>query len=444
MELCTGGELFDRISAEGAEGFDELPASGYTQQMFAAVAYLHAHSFAHRDIKPENFLLEGGNLKLIDFGLACRVTPGQPMTTRAGTPLYVAPEVLSGSYDELCDVWSAGVVLYVLLCGYPPFRGKDDKQVLRRVKRGEFAFPMEDWWAVSKDAKWMTTRCLTFEANRRPTASEALSWANSWRAKRCRMAQRAQGGPCDDSQPAPPVGLIDSLQAFGEHSSLKRLALTALAQQLRNGAEGEQLPELFRQLDRNGDGELSADEILEGLGSAELEGAEALEDLMGRVDSDGSGRLDYTEFVAALMDSKVYSKRDRLLTIFKGFDLDGDGRISSEELAQALSAGMDGDKTCGRRIQSVLREVDANGDGFIDFEEFVLAMTGERPQSPSARSAASTLSPPRGSDAGDDEEVARTPELREKSRATLYLSLSTLSSGSIRSSSGGSWSQQAV
>lgn len=108
------------------------------------MAYLHAKSIVHRDLKAENLLFENdtdeANLKLIDFGVSCGILKGRKLKETLGTPYYMAPEVLLQNYDEKCDVWSCGIILYILLCGYPPFNGEDDEEILESVKKGEFAF----------------------------------------------------------------------------------------------------------------------------------------------------------------------------------------------------------------------------------------------------------------------------------------------------------------
>lgn len=136
-ELCSGGELFDKIIAQ--EYFTEQQAARVFKQILMALNYCHTMNIVHRDLKPENFLFqsteEDSDLQIIDFGLSKIMHAGkfQRMKTRAGTPYYISPEVLAGNYDVSCDMWSAGCMLYILLCGYPPFYGDDNQEILAMV-----------------------------------------------------------------------------------------------------------------------------------------------------------------------------------------------------------------------------------------------------------------------------------------------------------------------
>jgi len=138
LELCTGGELFDRIIEYGH--LTEKQAALLMQNMFRAIYYMHQSHYTHRDLKPENFIfttkeaIEKSTLKLIDFGLAREFTAEQVLNTKAGTPYYVAPQVLAGKYDHMADMWSLGVIMYVMLCGYPPFYGDTRKFLTRCVR----------------------------------------------------------------------------------------------------------------------------------------------------------------------------------------------------------------------------------------------------------------------------------------------------------------------
>lgn len=180
LELCTGGELFDRVA--GTKGLGEAASASYARQILRATSHLHSLCIAHRDVKPENFLLKdaspGAALKMIDFGAARLFRPGQPMHTYVGTSYYVAPQVLKQRYDEGCDVWSAGVVLYVLLCGGPPFWGGSTMTIHRMILKGSVEFASPAWGGISADAKAVVTSMLTWDQGQRPSAEEVL--ASPW------------------------------------------------------------------------------------------------------------------------------------------------------------------------------------------------------------------------------------------------------------------------
>ena len=167
-ELCTGGELFDRIIAktQSAEGhFSEKDAAKLVRDILDAIRYCHSKGIVHRDLKPENFLFltpdEDSPIKIIDFGLSRHDDSIQGiMKTKVGTPYYVAPEVLRREYTNSCDIWSIGVITYILLCGYPPFYGDSDTQIFDAVKVGKFDFPSPEWDDISQLAKNFVTALL--------------------------------------------------------------------------------------------------------------------------------------------------------------------------------------------------------------------------------------------------------------------------------------------
>ena len=145
--------------------------------MLSAVKHLHEKGIVHRDLKPENFLMddtsENSEVKLIDFGLSKRFSQDQEvskMTTVVGTPYYVPPEVLKGSYDHTCDVWSLGVILFVFLCGYPPFEGDNNKEIFRNVVKQPLTFDPADWNSVSAQAKDLVTKMLDKDPSQRISA----------------------------------------------------------------------------------------------------------------------------------------------------------------------------------------------------------------------------------------------------------------------------------
>mmetsp|Transcript_41959 Transcript_41959/g.88086 ORF Transcript_41959/g.88086 Transcript_41959/m.88086 type:complete len:409 (+) Transcript_41959:304-1530(+) len=185
--LCKGGELFDRIIEKASNGdigskcFAEDDAAIVIRQVLEAVSYMHKRGIVHRDIKPENILYETKDedspVKVIDFGLARKHDSGlePPMTTLVGTPYYIAPEVLRKKYDKSCDLWSVGVVAYILLCGYPPFNGANNDETHRSVLRGQYNFPSRDWKGISSNARQFIRQLLQMDPTKRMTAEEALN-----------------------------------------------------------------------------------------------------------------------------------------------------------------------------------------------------------------------------------------------------------------------------
>ncbi|CAE7213552.1 CPK2 [Symbiodinium sp. KB8] len=338
MELCAGGELFDRIIDAGS--FTEGVAATLMQQIIRAVYYMHQNKVAHRDLKPENFLF----------------------TSKAGTPYYVAPQVLSGKYDESSDLWSCGVIMFVLLCGYPPFFGDSDQEVLSKVKMGNFSFNPADWKNVSEDAKDLIRSLLKMNPRARFTADQALQ--HEWIKLKAPMAKNV----------SLQSNFVDNLRGFRSQNKLKKAALHIIAGQL-NEDQIKQLRDVFMMIDGNGDGYLTVNELKEGLSKAGLKDIPVdLLQIMQEVDSDGSGNIDYTEFLAATLDKRMYIQEDVCWSAFRVFDRNGDGKISMEELQQVLCA-QDVEEVVGTKaIAELMLEVDGNGDGFIDFKEFMTMM----------------------------------------------------------------------
>jgi len=361
MELCEGGELFDRIVTE--KKFSEQDAVIIMEQILKAVNYLHMHEIAHRDLKPENFLYKSTDkdspLKLIDFGLSVKFVKGRPIRTQCGTAWYISPQVVLGSYDHKADVWSCGVIMYVLLCGKPPFWARDDREVLQKIKRGAFSFPEKDWQHVSGSATDLICLLLEYDPATRPEAQQALS--DAWF-----LQNRLE-------TPKVNLDIADRLQLFCAQSTLKKAALTVIARNLTY-KEILNLKSTFNEIDKDSNGMLTYQELVSALQEHKVPIPSNLYEVMCLVDSDGSGQIDYTEFIAATIDSEVYKKREVIWHAFLTFDLDGDGRITAAELSQALSANDTFGERKQQQIEAMITEADTDGDGSIDFDEFVAMM----------------------------------------------------------------------
>ncbi|KAM7502523.1 hypothetical protein LguiB_001427 [Lonicera macranthoides] len=176
MELCEGGELLDRIENRGH--YTERAAASVMRTIVEVVQICHRHGVMHRDLKPENFLFantkETAPLKAIDFGLSVFFKPGERFSEIAGSPLYLAPEVLRQNYGPEVDVWSAGVILYILLCGVPPFYAETAQGVAQAIIRSKVQFKGDPWPKVSNSAKDLVKKMLEPDPKRRLTAKQVL------------------------------------------------------------------------------------------------------------------------------------------------------------------------------------------------------------------------------------------------------------------------------
>jgi len=198
-ELGRGGDLFHLLTTHPKHGVTEAYAAKTVAQMLSSVGFLHSRQIVHRDLKLENWVLESGKdvwspLKLIDFGLSTHFTPGHRLSRVVGSSYYVAPEVLKKSYTEACDLWSLGVIVYMLLSGAPPFYGKNDEAIKASIVQGEYTFPHELFRDVSDDAMAFVSTLLSYNIEYRYTAEQALT--HSWLATNCEpsLLQRAKDG----------------------------------------------------------------------------------------------------------------------------------------------------------------------------------------------------------------------------------------------------------
>lgn len=364
LELCSGGELFERICQEGS--FTEHVAAICVRHMLLAINYLHTNHIIHRDLKPENWLLGSkdevgkSSLKLIDFGISKRYKAGEALTTKCGTPNYVAPEVLSGRYNEKVDTWSIGVITYIMLCGRQPFQGTTTEEILKSVMRGEVQMNDWQWRKITTEAKGLVRALLQKQPGVRPSATQALK--HRW----------IEYISSEEAASAVAMSKIDirSLRNFGRMHRLQQAALTCIATQLSDDRI-EGLSALFNSIDVNRSGTISPLELARSLKQAGVQVPKGLQAIMENVDTDGSGVLDYTEFIAATMDRKLFHKQDVVWAAFRKFDLDGSGVIDKTEIARILGESQVkevlGDES---DISFVFEQVDKNGDGVIDFQEF--------------------------------------------------------------------------
>ena len=280
------------------------------------------------------------------------------MHTRVGTPYYIAPEVLKRDYTLKCDVWSVGVIAYILLCGYPPFYGDNDREIFRRVSAGKFAFPSPEWDHVSAAAKAFVKSLLEADPARRPTAREAA--AHGWmRTRRSEGAAHAAAAPADPNVLA---AVARRMEQFVGMTKLKRLALNVLSREL-TGSELKDLKDAFVSIDEDRSGKISVKELKAAL-APHLGGVaeRAATDVLRAVDVSGDDAIDYQEFLAATMERALYKQEDNIRRVFERLDVDGSGGITVANLVEITGSK--------KHAMELIKEADANGDKVISYEEF--------------------------------------------------------------------------
>lgn len=365
-EYCKGGELFYYIVKQDNKHLTEGEAALIMRQGFSAIKYLHENSICHRDIKPENFLLykekDPDNIKLIDFGLAKKLSKNEIMNNPNGTAYYIAPEVLKGEYTLKWDVWSMGVVLYIMMCGRPPFKGKTNPEIINNVLKGDYHFDYPSFETASDDVKDFISKWLELDVDKRMSAAEAYD--HPWIQKQWEKEEKTLTIP-----PEVPDSIMDFMNAV----NFKKTTLTFLASRIPED-QIENLRKAFIKIDKNGDGVLSKQELSEGV--SKVPGCNIKEEdwdlVLQLMDTNNNGNIDYTEFIAGCMQSYVYLKENNLKHAFEYFDKDGNGTITLEELKETLSS--DDLLLDEKEIEMIISEIDQNDDGKIDYNEFLEMM----------------------------------------------------------------------
>ncbi|KAG4171805.1 hypothetical protein ERO13_A12G232700v2 [Gossypium hirsutum] len=366
MELCAGGELFDRIIAKGH--YSEREAANLCRQIVTVVHNCHSMGVMHRDLKPENFLLlskdEDSPLKATDFGLSVFFKPGDIFKDLVGSAYYVAPEVLRRRYGHEADIWSAGVILYILLSGVPPFYGETEQSIFDSILRGNIDFASDPWPFVSSSAKDLVRKMLRHDPKDRLSAVEVLN--HPW----IREDGDASDKPLD-------VAVLTRMKQFRAMNKLKKVALKVIAENLSE-EEIIGLKEMFKSMDTDNSGTITFEELKAGLPKLGTKLSEnEVRQLMEAADVDGNGAIDYIEFITATMHMNRMEREDHLYTAFQYFDKDNSGYITMEELEQALKKYNMGDE---KTIKEIIAEVDTDRDGRINYDEFVAMMRKGNPE----------------------------------------------------------------
>ncbi|AET00192.1 putative protein kinase CAMK-CDPK family [Medicago truncatula] len=377
MELCAGGELFDRIIAKGH--YTERAAASLLRTIVQIVHTCHSMGVIHRDLKPENFLLlskdENSPLKATDFGLSVFYKQGDQFKDIVGSAYYIAPDVLKRKYGPEVDIWSVGVMLYILLCGVPPFWAESENGIFNAILRGHVDFSSDPWPSISPSAKDLVRKMLNSDPKQRITAYEVLN--HPW----IKEDGEAPDTPLDNA-------VLNRLKQFRAMNQFKKVALKVIASCLSE-EEIMGLKQMFKGMDTDNSGTITIEELKQGLAKQGTRLSETeVKQLMEAADADGNGIIDYDEFITATMHMNRLNREEHVYTAFQFFDKDNSGYITIEELEQALHEYNMHD---GRDIKEIISEVDADNDGRINYDEFVAMMGKGNPEANTKKRRDSTL-----------------------------------------------------
>eukprot|EP01083_Nonionella_stella_P005945 17159_1 len=388
MEFLPGGELFARICEK--ESFSEKEAVRILREILEALDHMHDKNILHLDLKPDNILFsskaDDAPIKLIDFGMARVVPRLAKLKDRVGTPNYMAPEVFEGHYSKAADIWSVGVIAFCMLFGFPPFYLDEEDITLDehgalelKIKQGFLAevrdgfgpwFPAEI--GVSEDCRYLLGKMLEMDVKKR------------WTVKECLSCVWVRGFENASEKTIPPI-VRDALRKFHSTSKFK----VAISNLFRDKIDSDHIKELrvfFDTLDANKDGSISLLEFKDGMMNTfhtDLSD-EQLEQIFSNVDIDDDRSITFEELMTITAHRMLIDEDERLFQAFTDLDEDGDGLISKDELRNAMrkledenesddeKKGHKRDSTIMlKRFQSAFVSADKNGDGHVDYEEFL-------------------------------------------------------------------------
>ncbi|EXB96709.1 CDPK-related protein kinase [Morus notabilis] len=364
MELCEGGELLDRILSRGGK-YSEDDARKVLTQILNVVTFFHLQGVVHRDLKPENFLFtskdENSELKAIDFGLSDFVKPDEKLNDIVGSAYYVAPEVLHRAYSTEADVWSIGVIAYILLCGSRPFWARTESGIFRTVLKADPGFDEPPWPSLSAEAKDFVKRLLIKDPRKRMSAAQAL--CHPWLKNN------------NDVKVPLDILIFKLLKAYMRSSSLRKAALRALSKTLTVD-ELHYMKEQFALLEPSKNGTISLENIKAVLmkNATDAMKESHVLDILASFNALQYRRMDFEEFCAATLSVHQLEALDRweqhARCAYELFEKEGNRAIVIEELASELGVGP------SVPVHAVLHDWIRHTDGKLSFLGFVKLLHG--------------------------------------------------------------------
>ena len=368
-DYCQNGELYTEINHKGK--FTEREASFIIYQILLAINYCHKMGIVHRDIKPENIMIERKELngllrvKLIDFGVAKIFSMNVNHKTIAGSSIYMAPEVLRANYNESCDLWSIGVILYILLIGQPPFFGKNENEISQAIKTGKYDINNKQYLSLSQNAKDLIAKLLKYNPQERITALEALNhpWFNT--------PDIANINYLDNGKI---IELLSNLDKYKSYNIIKCAILAYLVHINSDIKEYIEAGKLFNSLDMDHDGKLDKNELINGfmkyLNLSQSDALNKVNAIFINIDSDKSGFISTEEFIRGCISPDIFYSPNYLKVAFDYFDKNSDGNVSINEMEEIFGQNSNLGSQAKMKLQNLFNQIDINKDGFISFDEF--------------------------------------------------------------------------
>ncbi len=367
-EICQGGELFDKILEKGS--FDEEHSSYIMFQILSAVINCHSKNIVHRDLKPENILIDREEdngyltIKIIDFGTAKIFEKDKAEQKVIGSAYYIAPEVLAQNYNEKCDLWSCGVILYILLTGKPPFGGSEE-EIMKKIKQGVYDESiLKD---CSVEVKDLIRHLLEKDIKLRYSAEKAIK--HQWFDK-----MRTREKIINMSEEKISI-FIQKLINFKYQSKFQETALTFLVHNSLHLDEVKEIYRVFNAIDSDCDGKITQDELADSLKKFykgqkdEKEIQKLVKIIFKNIDNDGNNSIEYEEFVRAVIGKEKLLSDAFMKHSFNFFDKDGSGEITIEELSVIFNNELDMET-----IKKIVQEIDQDGNQEISYDEFKAMM----------------------------------------------------------------------
>ena len=374
MEYCRGGQLVSEIKSYGP--FDEKYTAYVMYQIFSAINYCHNMNIIHRDLKPENILIVSKNksnnypnIKIGDFGMSKVVEKNAIQNLVVGTIYYVAPEVIKKKYNEKCDIWSCGVIMYVLLTKKPPFNGEMTEEIIASIEKGEYDLKSSPFDKISNNALDLIQKLLNKDVEKRISAQEALN--HPWFKEQ--QSRELYNEILDQNIVQK---LLNNLKKYKKNSILQETALAYLVHNFPQMKDVINACKLFNQIDLNGDGKITEHELYKGLctkiKSDTLE--EDVRNIYQKLDMDDDGYIEYEEFVRAAVSKEKFMGDNVLKFAFRFFDKDNSGKIDFDEIEKVFKKSVTDKDHVEEALNKIIFEADLNRDGKISFEEFSLVM----------------------------------------------------------------------